>query len=80
MTMTEDAVASFDHPPRHIPQQMLQKGHHILQIERAFLAGEIPFALRRDGTDGREVIARLPLPEHGCVPHRGIGAYDTGQG
>ena len=41
---------------------------------------KIQLALRRDGADGREVIARPPLPENGRVAYRGIRADDTGQG
>jgi hypothetical protein len=44
------------------------------------LALKIPRARRRDGADGRAVLASPPLPAHGRVAYRGRGAHDTGQG
>jgi hypothetical protein len=68
------------HPAGHLAQQVLPKGHHILRIHGVVLAGEIPLALRRDRTDGGEVVAGPPFPQDQRVPHGGIGAHDTRQG
>jgi hypothetical protein len=68
------------HPTRHLAQQVLQKGHHILRIQGVVLAVEIQLALRRYGTDGGEVVAGPPFPQDRRVPYGGIGAHDTGQG
>src|SRR5262249_14725403 len=53
---------------------------YVVRIDGAVLAVEVQLALWRQGTDGGEMIARPPLPQDGCLPHRGIGADDTGQG
>lgn len=62
----------------HLPQPMLQKGDHVLRIDRTVLTGELPLALGRDGPDRGEMVTGPPLPPDGRVPHRGIGADDTG--
>src|SRR5918992_3581380 len=46
-----------DHPAGHLTPQVLQEGDHIRRVERVVLTLDIPFALRRDGTDGRERLA-----------------------
>jgi hypothetical protein len=65
---------------RDFPQQMLQNGHDIGRVDRPFLAVKIPLPLGGDGTDGREVITRPPLPKNRGLAYRGRGADDTGQG
>src|ERR687895_2932887 len=59
---------------------MLQKGDHILGVDGVILIMEIQLALRRDGADGRKMLAGPPLPQDGRLPHRRVGAHDTGQG
>ena len=61
-------------------EQMLQKRDDIGGIDGLVLAGEIELARRRYRTDGREVITRPPLLEHGGWASRGIGTDDPGQG
>jgi hypothetical protein len=61
-------------------QQVLQEGTHIRRVERAVLPMEIQFALRRDGTDGREMIAGPPFPKDGGLAHGRIGAHATRKG
>ena len=72
-------IPDDDHAAGYFPQQMRQKGDDILRIERTVLAGEIQLALRRDRRDGRQMITGPPLPQDGRLPHRRIGAHDTGQ-
>jgi hypothetical protein len=67
-------------PARHLTQQVLQKGYHILRIQGVVLAVELQLALRRYRTDGGEVIAGPPFPQDRRVPHGGIGAHDARQG
>ena len=65
---------------RDFPQQRLQQGHDSGRVDRPFLAVKIPRTRCGDGTDGRAVVTRPPLPENGGLAYRGIGADDTGQG
>ena len=65
---------------RDFPQQMLQEGHDIGRVDRPFLAVNIQLPRGGDGTDGREVVTRPPLPENRGLAYRSIGADDTGQG
>jgi hypothetical protein len=74
------AVPDDDHAAWDFTQQVLQKGDHVGRVERVVLATEIEFALRRDGTEGREVVAGPPLPQDGGLAERRRGAHDTGQG
>ena len=78
--MDRGAIPDEDHAAGHLAQQVRQEGDHIRRVERAVLTVEIPFALRRDGTDGREVIAGAPFPQDGCLAHRRVGAHDTREG
>jgi hypothetical protein len=74
------AIPDQDHVTGHLAQQMFQEGHHIDRVERVVLAGEIQLPLRRQGADGREMVARPPLPQDRRLPDRGIGADHTRQG
>jgi hypothetical protein len=74
------SVPDDDHAAWDFTQQMLQKRDHVGRVERVVLATEIELALRRDGTDGREVLAGPPLPQDGGLADRRIRADDTGQG
>ena len=65
---------------RHLPPQMLQKGHDIGSVDRPALAGNRQLAVGGNGAHGREMIASPPLLETRRVAHRGIGADHTGQG
>lgn len=58
---------------------MLQKGDDIYGIDRSILTVEVQLALRREGTDGGEMIARPPLAYDGRVPYGRIGAHNAGQ-
>lgn len=62
----------------HFPQHMFQEGDHVFRIDGAVLTVKIQLPLWGHSTDGREMIARPPLPQDGRVAHRGIGADDTG--
>lgn len=64
----------------HFPQHVLQEGHHVCRIDRAVLTVKIQLALWGHGTDGREMIARPPLPQDRRVAHRGVSPDDAGQG
>jgi hypothetical protein len=46
----------------HLAQQVFQKGDDICGIDGIVLAMKMQLAIRRDSADGREVIARPPLP------------------
>jgi hypothetical protein len=74
------SVPENDHSPWDFTQQMLKKGDHVGGVDRTVLAMEIELALRRDGTDGREMVAGPPLPQDGRLADRSVGAHDTGQG
>jgi hypothetical protein len=65
---------------RHLAEHMLQERDDVGGIDDLVLAVKIELALRRDGTDGQEVITRPPLPQHGGLAYRGIGTDDTRQG
>ena len=74
------SVPDDDHAARDFTQQVLQKGDYVGRVERVVLATEIELALKRDGTDGREVVAGPPLSQDGGLADRSIGAHDTRQG
>src|ERR671923_820717 len=57
------SVPDDDHAAWDFTQQVLQKGDHVGRVERVVLAPEIELAIKRDGTDGREVVAGPPLPQ-----------------
>jgi hypothetical protein len=65
---------------RHLAERTLQERDDIGGIDGLVLAVEIQPARRRYRTDGREVVTRPSLPEHGRSAYRGIGTDDTGQG
>jgi hypothetical protein len=60
--------------------QVRQKRDDSCGIDGLLLAMKIPLALRRDGADTHEVSTGPPLPEHGSVTYRSIGADDAGPG
>lgn len=74
------SVPDDEHAAWDFTQQMLQKGDHVGRVDGAVLVMEIELALRRDGTDGREMVAGAPLPQDGGLADGCIGAHDTGQG
>jgi hypothetical protein len=45
------SIPNNDHATGDLPQQMLQKGDHVLRIDCTVLASEIQLALGRNGTD-----------------------------
>ena len=78
--MHRGAIPDDDQAAGHLAPQVRQEGDHIRRIERAVLTVEIPCALRRDGTEGREMLTGAPFPQDGCLAHRRVGADDTRQG
>jgi hypothetical protein len=73
-------IPDDDHAAGHCTQERLPEGDHICRVERAVLALEVELARRRDGIDGREMIAGAPCPQDGCLAHRRIGTHDTREG
>src|SRR5919198_1041780 len=73
------AIPDDHHPARDLPQQMLQ-GDHIYRIDGAVLMMKIELALRRDRTEGGDVIAGPPCPQDRRLADRCIGPDDAGQG
>ena len=45
------SIPNHDHATGDLPQQMLQKGDHVLRIDCTVLASEIQLALGGNGTD-----------------------------
>jgi hypothetical protein len=74
------AIPDDDQAARDLPQQVLQERDHIRRVESAVLTMEIQLPLRGDGTDGREMVAGVPLAQDGRLAPWGIGVHDTGQG
>jgi hypothetical protein len=74
------AIPEDDQAAGYLTPQVLQEGDDIRRVERAVLTMEIQLSLRRDSTDGREMITGTPLPQDGRLAHRGIGPDDTRQG
>ena len=64
----------------HFAQQMLETRHDGLRVDGVVLGVEVQPALRRQRADGGAMIARLPLPQDGGLPHRGVAAHHTRQG
>jgi hypothetical protein len=79
-TVDGSAIPDDDQAAGNLAQQVFQEGHHVRRVDRVVLAVEVQLARRRQGADGREMIARPPLAQDGCLPHRRIGAHHTGQG
>jgi hypothetical protein len=73
------AIPNDHQRARHLAEQMLQERDDIGGIDGLVLAVAIQLALRRDRTDGREVITRPPLSENWRVAYRRLGADDAGQ-
>jgi hypothetical protein len=78
--MNRGPAPDHHHAARHFAQQMFQEGHHIRRVDGPLLTVEVPRALRRECTDGGELIAGSPFPPHGGLADRGIGTDDAGQG
>jgi hypothetical protein len=78
--MDRRAIPNDHQRARQLAEQMPQERDDLGGIEGLVLAVEMQLALRRDRTDGREVITRPPLLENGRLAYRGIGTDDTGQG
>ena len=66
MATVDRRASPNDHQrARPLAEQMLRERDDICGVDGLVLAVEIPLALRRYRTDGRAVITRPPLPEHG---------------
>lgn|GEM_PF-1159926 len=74
------AIPDQHHPARHLAQQVFEKRDHVGRVDGAILAMKVELAPGRDGADGGEMIAGVPLPQDRCVAHWCIRAYDAGQG
>ena len=74
------AIPDDDHLSGHLAQQVLQEGDHIRRVEGVILTLEIEFALRREGTDGREVVTGPPFLQGRGLADRRIGPHHTRQG
>jgi hypothetical protein len=74
------AIPHAHHAAGHLAPQVFEKGDNASSIEGTVLAAEVHRALGGYGGDGRQMIPRPPFVENGRLPHRGIGAHDTGQG
>jgi hypothetical protein len=74
------AIPDDDHPARHFAQQVFEERDHVVRVDGVVLAVEVQLALRRDGTDGREMVAGPSPAQDGRLAHRRIRAHDTGQG
>jgi hypothetical protein len=68
------------HPARDLAQQVLKKRDHVVRIDRAVLAVAGERTLGREGADGGEMLASVPVPQDRRLPHWRIGTHDTGQG
>ena len=79
-SMDRRAIPDDHDPARHFAQEVLEKRDDVVRVDGMILAVEVELALGRDGTDGREVVARAPLPQDWSLAHRGVGADDAGQG
>src|ERR671917_2601458 len=49
-------IPDQDQAAGYLAQQVLQEGHHVRRAHRVILTLEIQLALRRDGTDRREML------------------------
>ena len=78
--MHRGAIPDEDHAAWHFTQQVFQEGDHIRRVDGMVLTVEVPFALRRDRGDRRQMVAGPPLPQDGRLAHRRIRAHDTGEG
>jgi hypothetical protein len=73
------AIPEHAHPTGHLAPPGLADGHHSHRIDGAVLAVGIPFRLRGDGPDGREMSAGPPVLQDRGVPPGRRGADDPGQ-
>jgi hypothetical protein len=55
------AIPNDHHTTGHLALQVLEKRDDIVRNDGAVLAMEVQLALRREGSDGREAVARPPL-------------------
>lgn len=74
------AIPDEPHPAGHLAQQGLKKPDHVVGVDGVVLAMAGELARGGDGTDGREMVTRAPLPQHRRLAHRRTGADDTRQG
>jgi hypothetical protein len=79
-TLPRGALPDDHHTVGPFSSPLLQKGHHVCRSHGAILAVAVQLAFRREGTKGRAMIPRPPLPAPGWVPYRGIGVDPTGHG
>jgi hypothetical protein len=79
-TVNGRAIPNDHHATGHLAQQVFEKGDNASRIEGTVLAAEVDPALGGDSRNGRQMIPRPPLAEHGRLSPWGIGAHDTGQG
>jgi hypothetical protein len=78
--MNRGAIPDDDPAAGHLTPQVRQEGDDIRRVAGMTLAAAIELARRRDGPDGREMIAGAPFPQDGGLTHRRIGAHDTREG
>jgi hypothetical protein len=77
-TVDGSAIPDEDHLAGDLAQQVLEKRDDVVRVDGVVLAAEVQLAFWGDRTDRRERLARPPLSQDGCLPHRGIGAHHTG--
>ena len=78
--MNRGAVPNDDHAAGHLAHKMFEKCDDICGVDGPFLAVEVHLTCRGDGSDGRQVVMGVPLPQEGGLTDRGIRTHDTGQG
>jgi len=68
------------HAARDLAPPVLEKRHHVSRMDRTVLAVDVERTRGRNGADGGAMIASVPLPQDGRLPHRRIATHDPGQG
>ncbi len=56
-------IPDHDQAAGHFAPQVCQTGDHSLGVDGVILSMAIQLALRRDGADGRQMVAGVPLPQ-----------------
>jgi hypothetical protein len=74
------AIPAHHQAAGDLPAPMFQEGDHVCRMDGAVLGVARACSLRRDGADGREMIACPPLLHDGRVAQRRRGPDHTRQG